>query len=78
MVDEAALVDALQRGALAGAGLDVFEDEPQVPEALRAMAQVVLTTHIGSGTQETRAAMVELVLDNLRSFLQSGRLVTPV
>ena len=78
VVDEAALVDALQRGALAGAGLDVFEDEPQVPEALRAMAQVVLTTHIGSGTQETRAAMVELVLDNLRSYLQSGRLVTPV
>jgi len=78
VVDEDALVDALVRGRLAGAGLDVFADEPQVPEALLTMDNVVLLPHVASGTVETRAAMEKLTLRNLDSFLKSGQLVTPV
>jgi lactate dehydrogenase-like 2-hydroxyacid dehydrogenase len=78
VVDERALVDALVRGRLAGAGLDVFADEPNVPEAPCAMDNVVLLPHLASGTVETRAAMEELTLRNLDSFLKSGQLVTPV
>jgi lactate dehydrogenase-like 2-hydroxyacid dehydrogenase len=78
VVDEAALVDALTAGRLAGAGLDVFANEPDVPEALLTMDNVVLLPHVGSGTVETRAAMEELTLRNLDRFLQTGELVTPV
>jgi lactate dehydrogenase-like 2-hydroxyacid dehydrogenase len=78
VVDEDALVDALAGGRLAGAGLDVFADEPHVPEALLTMDNVVLLPHVGSGTVETRAAMEELTLRNLDSFLKTGALVTPV
>ena len=72
------MVAALTAGRLAGAGLDVFADEPQVPEALLAMDNVVLLPHVASGTVETRAAMEELTLRNLDSFLETGQLVTPV
>ncbi|MDT5177977.1 MAG: hypothetical protein QOJ95_2175 [Mycobacterium sp.] len=78
VVDEPALVDALINGRLAGAGLDVFADEPNVPEPLLTMDNVVLLPHVGSATVETRAAMEQLTLDNLDEFLRSGRLVTPV
>ncbi|HKP40685.1 2-hydroxyacid dehydrogenase [Mycobacterium sp.] len=78
VVDEEALVWALTSGRLAGAGLDVFADEPNVPEALLAMDNVVVLPHVASGTEQTRAAMEELTLRNLDSFLESGRLVTPV
>ncbi|WP_245233909.1 2-hydroxyacid dehydrogenase [Mycobacterium sp. PS03-16] len=78
VVDEAALVEALQSGKLAGAGLDVFAEEPRVPEALLSMDNVVLLPHVASGTVETRAAMEDLTLQNLDSFLTTGRLVTPV
>jgi lactate dehydrogenase-like 2-hydroxyacid dehydrogenase len=78
VVDEEALVDALVGGGLAGAGLDVFADEPQVPEALLTMDNVVLLPHVASGTVETRAAMEELTLRNLDNFLKTGTLVTPV
>ena len=78
VVDEAALVDALVNGRLAGAGLDVFADEPNVPSTLFALDNVVLLPHVGSGTVETRAAMEQLTLTNLDEFLASGRLVTPV
>jgi lactate dehydrogenase-like 2-hydroxyacid dehydrogenase len=78
VVDEDALVEALSTGGLAGAGLDVFADEPNVPEALLSMDNVVLLPHVGSGTVETRAAMEALTLRNLDSFLASGELVTPV
>lgn len=78
VVDEDALVEALQSGRLAGAGLDVFADEPRVPEALLSMDNVVLLPHVGSGTVETRAAMEDLTLRNLDAYLQTGRLVTPV
>jgi lactate dehydrogenase-like 2-hydroxyacid dehydrogenase len=78
VVDEQALVDALVGGRLAGAGLDVFEDEPHVPEALLTMDNVVVLPHVASGTVETRAAMEDLTLRNLASFLKTGQLVTPV
>ncbi|WP_099039927.1 2-hydroxyacid dehydrogenase [Mycobacterium neglectum] len=78
VVDEEALVAALVDGRLAGAGLDVFADEPNVPEALLSMDNVVVLPHVASGTVETRAAMEELTLRNLNSFLESGQLVTPV
>ncbi len=65
VVDEAALVAALADGTIAGAGLDVFEDEPNVPEALWSMDNVVLQPHRGSATEEARAAMAALVLENL-------------
>ena len=78
VVDEAALVAALDAGRLAGAGLDVFADEPHVPAALLERDDVVLTPHLGSGTRETRAAMVDLVVANVDRFLADGTLLTPV
>lgn len=78
VVDEEALVDLLLEGELAGAGLDVYAEEPHVPEALTALDQVVLLPHVGSATEETREAMGRLVLDNVRGYLERGRLVTPV
>jgi lactate dehydrogenase-like 2-hydroxyacid dehydrogenase len=78
VVDEAALIDALERGVIAGAGLDVFENEPQVPERLRQMPQVVLTPHIGSATSETRQAMADLATANLAAHFAGVALLTPV
>jgi lactate dehydrogenase-like 2-hydroxyacid dehydrogenase len=78
VVDEEALVSALRDGRLAGAGLDVFADEPNVPPELLDMDNVVVLPHVGSGTVETRAAMEELTLCNLESYLKTGELVTPV
>jgi hypothetical protein len=78
VVDEAALVKCLQEGALGGAGLDVFEEEPKMPEALWTMENVVLTPHIGSGTHETRAAMSRLTLDNLVAHFSGKPALTPV
>ena len=78
VVDEVALVEALTAGRLAGAGLDVFADEPSVPDALLAMDNVVVLPHVASGTVETRAAMEALTLRNLDEFLKTGQLVTPV
>ncbi len=74
VVDEAALVDALSNGTLAGAGLDVFEKEPQVSPALVAMENVVLLPHLGSATQETRIAMGMRALENLRLFFSGAPL----
>jgi glyoxylate reductase len=73
VVDEAALVVALQAGAIAGAALDVFEHEPSVSEELLAMENVVLTPHIASATRETRLAMGMLVVSALRAVLLEGR-----
>jgi hydroxypyruvate reductase len=78
VVDEAALVKSLQNGTLGGAGLDVFADEPRVPEALFALEQVVLLPHIGSATHATRAAMGQLVVDNLRAHFSGQPLLTRV
>ena len=78
VVDEEALVAALLAGRLAGAGLDVFAEEPKVPEDLLALDNVVLLPHLGSGTHETRAAMAELTLANLRQFVAAGSVLTAV
>jgi lactate dehydrogenase-like 2-hydroxyacid dehydrogenase len=78
IVDEGALVDALREQRIAGAALDVFADEPRVPEALLAMDNVVLTPHIASATRETREAMGKLVLENLAAYFETGRALTPV
>lgn len=78
VVDEPALVAALQEGRLSGAGLDVFADEPRVPEALLTMDNVVLQPHQGSGTIETRRAMGDLVVDNLRAHFAGKPVLTPV
>ncbi|MFC7738327.1 2-hydroxyacid dehydrogenase [Roseomonas sp. GCM10028921] len=78
VVDQAALIRALEEGAIGGAGLDVLEGEPGAPVALRVLENVVMTPHIGSATTETRAAMERLVVDNLKAFLRTGRVLTPV
>ncbi len=72
VVDEAALVQALQSGHIAAAGMDVFAAEPVVPAALMAMDQVVLTPHIGSATAACRTDMVMRALNNLLTFLGGG------
>ena len=78
VVDERALVIALEEGRIAGAGLDVFADEPQVPAALLGREDVVLLPHLGSATLETRAAMTDLAIANVARFLADGTLVTSV
>jgi len=78
VVDEAAMVRCLQEGALGGAALDVFEEEPRMPEALWTMDNVVLVPHIGSATRETRAAMCKLTIDNLVAHFSGKPLLTPV
>jgi lactate dehydrogenase-like 2-hydroxyacid dehydrogenase len=77
VIDEAALVRALAERRIAGAGLDVFESEPNVPRELFALDNVVLLPHIASGTEETRQAMADRVYDNLAGFLRDGRMVSP-
>jgi glyoxylate reductase len=74
IVDEAALVRALQRKQIAGAGLDVFEHEPKVDKRLKAMANVVLTPHLGSATPEVREEMAKIVVDNILAFLEGRKL----
>ena len=74
VVDEVALVEALNSGTIAGAGLDVYEKEPQVSPALLAMENVVLLPHLGSATQETRIAMGMRALENLRLFFSGAPL----
>jgi len=78
VVDEPALVAALVEGRLGAAGLDVFADEPHVPEELLTMENVVLQPHVGSGTEETRGRMCGLVVDNLRAHFAGQPLITPV
>jgi lactate dehydrogenase-like 2-hydroxyacid dehydrogenase len=74
VVDETALVEALADGTIAGAGLDVYEREPQVTPELLSMENVVLLPHLGSATQETRVAMGMRALENLRLFFQGAPL----
>lgn len=68
VVDEAALIEALASNKIAGAGLDVYENEPHVPEALRALDNCVLLPHLGSATVETRIAMGQMALDNITAW----------
>ncbi len=78
VVDEDALIDALERGVIAGAGLDVFANEPHVPERLLKQPHVVLTPHVGSGTGQTRQAMADLAFNNLKAHYAGEPLLTPV
>jgi lactate dehydrogenase-like 2-hydroxyacid dehydrogenase len=77
-VDEAALAAALSNGTIAAAGLDVFADEPNVPQALLDAPNTVLLPHVGSASEHTRRAMADLVVDNLISWFTEGRALTPV
>ena len=78
VVDETALVQALKHGPLGGAGLDVYENEPQVHPELLKMKNVVLLPHIGSATTETRNEMARMVARNIIAVLEQGRPVNPV
>lgn len=78
IVDEAALARALREGAIAGAGLDVFEQEPQVHPELLELENVVLLPHLGSATVETRTAMAQLAADNALAVLAGAEPPTPV
>ncbi len=77
-VDEPALIAALQTGTIAAAGLDVFADEPRVPQALIDLPNVSLLPHVASASVPTRDAMADLVVDNLIAWFQSGKPLTPV
>ncbi len=78
VVDQQALIEALRSGTILSAGLDVYEDEPNVPQELIAMDHVVLLPHIGSASVHTRNAMGKLVADNLVSWVQGKGPLTPV
>jgi lactate dehydrogenase-like 2-hydroxyacid dehydrogenase len=78
VVDEAAMIAALQNGKLGWAGLDVFEGEPKVPQALRDLPNTVLLPHVGSATAQTRAAMGRLAVDNLLQHLEDGTVISAV
>jgi lactate dehydrogenase-like 2-hydroxyacid dehydrogenase len=78
VVDEPALVKALEDGTIAAAGLDVFANEPHVPEALIGMDNVVLLPHVASATHVTRNAMGQLVVDNLLAWAAGKPVLTPV
>nr|WP_242690432.1 NAD(P)-dependent oxidoreductase [Paracoccus fontiphilus] len=77
VVDAAALAEALRSGAIAGAGLDVFDNEPDVPQALLDAPNCVLTPHVGSATVQARRTMAQLVLDNLAAHFAGRPLPTP-
>ena len=73
LVDEPALIRALQEKEIAGAALDVYEKEPEVPAELKEMENVVLAPHLGSATVETREAMARLAVENLLHFFEGKR-----
>lgn len=77
-VDEAALCDAIERGVLAGAGLDVFEDEPGVSARLRSLDRVVMTPHIAAKTQAAQRAQQDLMMTNLQSFFAGRPLASAI
>ncbi|MDX6807444.1 2-hydroxyacid dehydrogenase [Terrihabitans rhizophilus] len=78
VVDEAALIDALRDGTILGAGLDVFENEPNVPQALMDMKNTVLLPHVASASAATRDAMAQLAVDNLIAWAEGRGPLTPV
>lgn len=77
-VDEPELVSALLEGRIGGAGLDVFESKPEVPEELFGLKNVVLLPHVGSDTEETSKAMADLVMGNLEAHFLRKPLLTAV
>jgi hydroxypyruvate reductase len=78
VVEEAALIEALRAGRIAGAGLDVYENEPEVPEILRKMENVTLLPHLGTAAQEVREAMGLMAVENLRAFFAGEAPPNPV
>jgi len=78
VVDEAALVEAIREGRIAGAGLDVYEREPDLHVGLRELRQVVTLPHLGSATQRTRIRMGMVCLDNIRAVLAGKPPLNPV
>jgi glyoxylate reductase len=78
VMDEAALVDALDSGKVASAGLDVYEDEPTIHPGLMKNENVLLVPHLGTHTFETQKAMEVLVINNIRAAITKGELLTPV
>jgi lactate dehydrogenase-like 2-hydroxyacid dehydrogenase len=78
VVDEPALIRALQEGRIASGGLDVYLDEPNPDPAFAALENAVLYPHHASGTEETRDRMAQLVIDNLAAFFAGKPLLTPV
>ncbi len=78
IVDEASLIAALQAGKIAGAGLDVYEFEPKVPDALKAMENVTLLPHLGTNALEVRTNMGMMAVENLEAFFEGKGLVNPV
>jgi lactate dehydrogenase-like 2-hydroxyacid dehydrogenase len=78
VVDQEALIEALRTGVIAGAGLDVFADEPRVPQALLEFENVVLMPHTATGTAHTRALMIDLAVRNLQSWFSGQGPITPV
>jgi lactate dehydrogenase-like 2-hydroxyacid dehydrogenase len=77
-VDEAALIAALEGRRIGGAGLDVYEREPVVPEAMRRLDNVTLLPHLGTATLEVRTAMGMMAVENLIAFSEGRALVNPV
>jgi lactate dehydrogenase-like 2-hydroxyacid dehydrogenase len=78
VVDQDALIAALQNKTLGGAGLDVYENEPNVPQALIDLSNTVLLPHVGSATVETRGAMAQLTVDNLLQHARGNGVISPV
>lgn len=78
LIDQAELISALGEGRLGGAGLDVLEHEPEVPDLLAGLHNVVLSPHVGASTFETRKAMADLVLENLEAHFSNKPLLNPV
>lgn len=78
VVDTAALVAALRNGVIAGAGIDVYETEPHIPEDLRSLRNVILTPHIAAWAPEVRLAATALVRENIRRFLAGAPLASPI
>ncbi len=78
VIDESALIQCLEKGKIAGAGLDVFENEPFIPEALRVLDNTVILPHLGSASLKTRLAMGELVIQNLTAFFDNKKVTNPV
>jgi len=78
VISTADLIEALEQNRIAGAALDVFDDEPHVPDALKALSSVVLTPHVAGLSPEASQGTVQLVADNLRAYFSGQPVLTPV